>query len=194
MKAMNKYTIQAARKEDAPVIAEVVLTAVGDEIRNSFAGTPDRLPLVTYVFTRLAESKDSQYSYTNTLVALAPDGSVAGAIVSYDGARLHQLREAFIRVANEVLGMNLKAEDFEDETSPDEIYLDSLCVFPEHRRHGLAAELIAAAIERHKDSGKPAGLLVDPDNPRARRLYDRLGFKEVGMRPFAGVMMHHMQM
>ena len=194
MKAMNQYTIQAARKEDAPVIAEVVLTAVGDEIRNSFAGTPDRLPLVTDVFTRLAESEDSQYSYTNTLVALAEDGSVAGAIVSYDGARLYPLREAFIRVANEVLGMNLKAEDFEDETSPDEIYLDSLCVFPEHRGQGLAAELIAAAIERHKDSGKPVGLLVDPDNPRARRLYDRLGFKEVGMRPFAGVMMHHLQM
>ncbi|MBJ2187738.1 MAG: GNAT family N-acetyltransferase [Muribaculaceae bacterium] len=183
-----------ARKTDAPAIARTVMMAVGDEISLSFAGTPDRLPLVTEVFTRLAESENSQYSYTNTLVALTPEGKVAGAIVSYDGAELHRLRREFISVANEVLGMDMREEEFTDETSSDEVYLDSLCVFPEYRGQKLAGRLIEAACRRHVDAGKPVGLLVDPDNPRARRLYESLGFREVGQRPFAGVMMHHMQL
>lgn len=189
-----KYTVIPARKADAPFIAKVVMTAIGDEISLAFAGSPDRLPLVDEMFSRLAGSENSQYSYANTLVALAPDGKVAGAIVSYDGARLHELRREFIRLSNEMLGSDFKEENFKDETSPDEIYLDSLCVFPEYRGQGIAAQLIAAACEAHKSSGKPVGLLVDPDNPRAKRLYERLGFREVGQRPFAGVMMHHLQL
>lgn len=180
-----------ARKTDAPAIARTVMMAVGDEISLSFAGTPDRLPLVTEVFTRLAESENSQYSYTNTLVALTPEGKVAGAIVSYDGAELHRLRREFISVANEVLGMDMREEEFTDETSSDEVYLDSLCVFPEYRGQKLAGRLIEAACRRHVDAGKPVGLLVDPDNPRARRLYESLGFREVGQRPFAGLSLIH---
>lgn len=188
------FKIIPARRADAPYIGRAVVTAVGEEISRQFAGSDDRLPLVYETFTRLAGRDDSQYSYRNSLIALDPEGQVAGVIVIYDGAELHFLRKAFIQVANEVLGYDIKEEEMVDETSPDEIYLDSLCVFEPYRGQGLARQLIDAAAEAHAASGKPLGLLVDYDNPRARRLYERVGFKSVGERPFAGTVMEHMQL
>ena len=189
----TEFKIQPARRSDAEVIGRAVVTAVGEEISEQFAGSKERLPLVYKTFSDLAARDDSQYSYKNALVALDPEGQVAGVIVSYDGARLHELRRAFIEVANDVLGYDIKEEEMADETSPDEIYLDSLCVFEPYRGQGLAKRLIDAAAKAHASSGKPLGLLVDYDNPRARRLYDRLGFVRVGERPFAGTVMEHMQ-
>ncbi len=189
---METFRIRPATPADAQAIARGIIMAVGEEISTAFAGSPERMPLVEKVFTDLARRDDSQYSYRNSLVAEAPDGEIAGIIVSYDGARLHALRPAFCEEAAATLGINIKSEDMFDETTPDEIYLDSLAVFPPFRGQGLARKLIAAAVESHKDSGKPVGLLCDPPNRKARRLYDSLGFKPAGQRPFADTMMDHL--
>ncbi len=170
------------------------MTAIGNEICCHMAGGAQRLPLVREVFTRLARREDSQYSYLNSLIALDPEGNPAAAIVSYDGARLYELRQAFVDEANALLGWNVTQNDFQDETSADEFYLDSLMVSPAYRRRGLAGRLIALAAQRARENGKPLGLLVDYDNPEARRLYVSTGFRSVGERPFAGTMMEHMQM
>ena len=189
---MESIRIRKAIPEDAPAIARGIIMAVGEEIATEFAGSPERLPLVEKVFTDLARREDSQYSYRNSLVAETESGDIAGIIVAYDGARLHDLRPAFCEEAAATLGINIKSEDMHDETSPDEIYLDSLAVFPPYRRHGLGRRLIAAAIDEHKSSGKPIGLLCDPPNKKARRLYESLGFKPAGQRPFADTMMDHL--
>ncbi len=120
------------------------------------------------------------------------EGRVAGVLVSYDGARLLELRRSFFEVAARVLGLHFD-DSLEAETDPGEIYLDSLAVFPGYRGKGLAGRLIEAAAERHAGSGKPLGLLVDVPNTGAYRLYTRLGFGKAGERPFAGVMMDHLQ-
>lgn len=188
----DQFTIIPARKTDASAIARAIVMAVGEEIAAGLAGSAERLPLVDEMFTELAERTDSQYSYKNSLVALAADGTVAGVLVSYDGARLIGLRHAFFDAAERILGMHFD-DTLEPETSPDEIYLDSLAVFPGNRGHALGSRLIEAAAERHKESGKPLGLLVDPPNTRAAALYETLGFVRVGRRPFAGTEMYHMQ-
>ncbi len=192
MMKKSEFKIVPAQKSDAPYIADAVIGAIGHEIAGKFAGSPSRLPLVKEMFTRLASREDSQYSYRNAMVALVPDGQVAGVVVCYDGERLHSLRRAFVQEAHEVLGLDINEEDMVDETSPDEIYLDSLCVFPPYRGLGLGRELIQAAFDAHSASGKPMGLLVDYDNPDARRLYVSLGFEPRGHRPFALVEMEHM--
>ncbi|MBO5267141.1 MAG: GNAT family N-acetyltransferase [Muribaculaceae bacterium] len=181
-------------EEHVAMIACAVVEAIGDELALHLAGSPDRIPLVYAVFSSLAMREDTQYSYKNALVALDPDDEVAGIIVCYDGARLHELRKAFIDLANKTLGTDFDEATLADETSDDEIYLDSLCVFERYRGQGLGAKLIQAAAKRHKESGKPLGLLVDYDNPRARKLYVKLGFRSVGERPFAGTVMEHMQL
>lgn len=187
-----EFTIRKGRKSDAPDIARAIINAVGEEIAMHFAGSEERRPLVDRLFTELAEAEDSQYSYLNSLVAEAEDGKTAGIIVAYDGARLHELRRAFIRKAAEILCLELDETKMHDETSPDEIYLDSLAVWPEYQRQGLARKLIAAAGEAHKESGKPLGLLCEPENLNAFALYQKLGFGKSGMKFFADTMMHHM--
>ena len=151
---MNQFTIRPARREDAPLIARGIVMALHDEISLGFAGSRDRLPLVDRLFTELAASDRAQYSYLNTLVAEAPDGNVAGILVAYDGARLHELRKAFVAKANEILGTRFVNEEMDNETTDDEVYLDSLAVFPEYRGHNLGAKLIEAMAERHAGAGK----------------------------------------
>lgn len=186
------YIIRPATVDDAQAIAQAILWGIGSEITENFAGTPERVPLVKQMFANLAAMERTQYSYLNTLVAQAPDGSVAGVLVAYDGAQLYDLRRAFVTEAHKVLGLEVDFSAMGDETSDDEIYLDTLAVFPDHRRQGLARRLIMATIERYKHLGKPVGLLCDPPNINAHRLYEAIGFRTVNQRPFAGVIMDHM--
>lgn len=180
-----------ARRQDAALIGASVVEAIGEEIALNLAGDNHTVKDVIDMFAALAEREDTQYSYRNTLVALDDNGEAIGVCVAYDGALLHTLRKAFFEAVSSRLGLNL--EDVEDECVPDEFYLDTLAVLPTHRGKGIAAELIKATVERARECGKPAGLLVDKDNPRARRLYERVGFVQVDERPFVHVLMDHMQ-
>lgn len=180
-----------ARKSDAPLIARSIMDAVGMEICENLAGNDRTLADVERLFTGLAEREDSQYSYLNTLVAVDDDGKSVGVVVSYDGARLYDLRKAFFEQVKKELGRSL--DDVDDETDPGEFYIDTLSVLPEYHGQGVATALLKGAIRRAAEAGKPAGLLVDKDNHRARRVYERVGFRQVGERPFCYVMMDHLQ-
>lgn len=188
---MIEYSIRKATPEDAAHIAEAIVMAVGDEITQSFAGKDHTVQDVKNLFSRLAQADNSQYSYKNTLVAVTPSDEVMGLIISYDGALLHPLRETFIKAAKEALGYDLV--NLADETSDDEVYLDTLAVYSAFRGNGVASALLNAAAEQAKTLNKPVGLLVDKTNHRARRLYESLGFRQVDERPFAGEMMDHLQ-
>lgn len=183
-------TITQARREDAPKIAQAIMMAVGDGICRDFAGTDHTLADVEALFTELAGMEDSQYSYRNALVALDDTGEVAGVCIAYDGALLHPLRERFFEAARRLMQRDMEGMD--DETSPDEFYLDTLAVWEPYRGKGIGSQLLLAQAHRAHAAGKPAGLLVDKDNHTAETLYRRLGFLPDGERPFAGVMMNHM--
>lgn len=180
-----------ARQEDARLIGASVVDAIGAEIAASLAGEAHTVGEVIDMFASLAARDDSQYSYRNTLVAIGDDGIPVGVCVAYDGALLHSLRRPFFEAVTGMLGQHL--EGVEDECVPEEFYLDTLAVLPAYRGRGIAGELLKAMIERARECGKPAGLLVDKDNPRARRLYERVGFVQVDERPFVHVLMDHMQ-
>lgn len=184
-------TITNARKDDVPFIARAIMDAVGEEICKSLAGDGHSLADVERLFTELAARDDSQYSYVNTLAAVDEDGKTLGVCVGYDGAKLDELRKPFFAYVREMLGKDLG--DVEDETDGSEFYLDTLAVLPEYRGRGIASALLKASIEKARKMGKPAGLLVDKDNTHARRLYESIGFEQIGERPFCYVMMDHLQ-
>ena len=187
------YRITEASPDDASFIAEGVMDAIGEEICAQIGGGIENLPKIKELFTFLASNSTSQYSYRNSLIALAPNGERAGVIIAYDGACLHRMREDFVEKYNELFAADLKESEMDDETTPDQIYIDTLMVSKSHRRQGLGGKLIEAMVERHRNGGKPIGLLVDFSNPNARKLYVKMGFESKGTKRFCGVDMEHMQ-
>lgn len=183
-----EFKIVNASVDDAGLIAKAIAMALDIDIE---AADDPRAEWCRAVFTDLANRDDSQYSYRNTLKAVTHDGSAAGFLVNYDGARLHELREAFFEVVKAKTGEDLHG--ISDETDSEEWYLDSLAVWPEYRHNGIGCALLKAGIDRARSAGKPAGLLVDKENAGARRMYEKLGFLRIGDRPFAHTMMDHMR-
>ena len=169
--------IQEATQAQSGDIARLVMMAMTDECCQNLAGPHGTLDGFALLMNRLTASVGTQYSYINTLVAVADDGAVMGAVVSYDGARLHELRAAFIEGARTSLGIDHSGMD--DETRPGEWYIDSLAVYPQYRGNGVAHALLAAAADRAAAHGLPAALLVDKGNPGAERLYRSVGFAYV---------------
>lgn len=65
----------------------------------------------------------------------------------------------------------------------DEVHVTNLAVDPAWRDEGIGRFLLGTLLARHRAIGaRRAFLEVRPDNVPARRLYERLGFQEVGRR------------
>lgn len=190
-RTVRPFAIEAATKADAPFISEAIIEAIGTGNCVKIIGSEERLGELKGIFESLAREENTQYSYRNALRAVDADGNVAGVCIFYDGADLERFREPFLKHASARFGMD--TEHVDDETDPSEVYIDTLMVRPEYRGRGIAAALLRAAIAKAHSIGKPAGLLVDYDNVRARRMYGRVGFEAVAPRPFFGIMMEHMQ-
>ena len=190
----SSIVIRPGRRDDAPFIGKTITEAMGHELCVGLADGEENLPFVLKLFIDLAATESAQYSYKNTLVAVDKKDKRIGAIIGYDGANLREMRKDFIAKANELLEWNVtkEADNWEPETNSKEIYLDSLYVIPEYRNRGIASSLIKAAMERYKDIGKPFGLLVEPHNTKAHKLYNELGFKEDGVNNFCGEPMIHL--
>ena len=191
----SSIVIRPGRRDDAPFIGKTITEAMGHELCVGLAEGEENLSNVLKLFTDLAATETAQYSYKNTLIAVDKEDKRIGAIIFYDGAGLREMRKDFIAKANEFLGWDVtvkEADNWEPETNSKEIYLDSLYVIHEYRNRGIASSLIKAAMERYKDIGKPFGLLVEPHNTKAHKLYNKLGFKEDGVNNFCGEPMIHL--
>ena len=182
--------IKNARKEQSASIARLIMMAMTDDCCLHFCGVGHGLDDFRRMMTSLVEREDSQYSYRNTLVAM-DDEKVVGVAVSYDGARLHELRQAFIEAAKEQIGKDHSGMD--DETQAGELYFDSLAVLHEYRRQGIAQRLLRATKEKADQMGLPClGLLVDKGNPAGESLYASVGFRYVNDSYWGGHPMKHL--
>ena len=182
---MSSIIIRSAKKEEAAHIAELFLLAWPvEDISDSNQITYDQLQKF---ITRIAASRDTIYSYENTIVAEV-DGKVVGAMCAYDGADYQRLKQPIV----DTLGPDCGFAQLK-ETEVGEFYLDSVGVLPEYRGRGIASRLFEAQCERAASLGhKVAGLIVDIDKPQAEALYARLGFMHLDDKDFFGHTMKHM--
>jgi len=207
MNTTETCRIRPAVPEEAAAIARLIMMAMTDECCLHFCGEGHGLEDFRRMMTALVERTDTQYAYTNALVAVSrsadghkddneaagEDEFVMGASVSYDGGRLHELRRAFIEAANQQLGKDNSG--MADETEAGELYLDSFAVMPEWRGRGIGTQLLRATAERARSMGLPrVGLLVDTGNPSAERLYRGAGFRCAGENRWGGHAMRHLVM
>lgn len=63
--------------------------------------------------------------------------------------------------------------------TPDHLELAGIQLLPAHQGHGLGTYLIEQFLLDARRAGVPARITVENDNPRARALYERLGFVAV---------------
>jgi len=184
--------ITNANSHQAPEIAPLIMAAMNHECCQNFAGANHSLEEFEQVMTQLVGMDNSQYSYQNTLVALDDKGRVAGICVGYDGARLHELREAFIKLARDTFHIDYSSMD--DETTAGEFYIDSVAVRPDCRHQGIATALMKETLHKASEKGfRRVGLLVDKGNPKAEQLYTSLGFIYHNDTFWGGHPMKHLQ-
>lgn len=182
--------IREATVGQASEIARLIMMAMTDDCCLHFCSDGYGLEDFHKMMISLVEREDSQYSYRNTMVAMDED-LVVGIAVSYDGGRLHELRQAFIQAAREYIGKDHSGMD--DETQAGELYLDSLAVLPYYRRQGIAQRLIGATKEKAYRMGLPCvGLLVDKGNPAGESLYASAGFRYANDSRWGGHPMRHL--
>ena len=188
---MYKITIQPAIREQAESIAQLIITAMTDECCLFFVGENQTLDDFKQAMICLVNDEQSQYSYTNTLVALH-NNDVVGICVSYDGKDLRFLRSKFIEMAK--VRFNRDFADMNDETQEGELYVDSLAVKKSFREKGIAQKLLKATIEKARNLHiNHVGLLVDCNNPLAEKLYSKVGFQYVNDSSWGGHSMKHLQ-
>lgn len=182
--------IRKAKPEDFNQVAPLIVRAM-EELACAFANTnkiEDSFPLFEHFFQETA----NQYSFEHTLV-YDEAGVIMGSITFYDGKLLPKYRKPFLEYIAEKY--NVKDLVIEDETVPDEVYIDTVSVSPTYQGKGIGKKLIAAAIAQSKvENHKKIGLLVDFKNPSAKKLYSALGFESVGRKQLGDNVYEHLQL
>jgi ribosomal protein S18 acetylase RimI-like enzyme len=180
--------IRQATLEDAKSIAHYLLMAM-EEIVYAFIGKPDATAAIDFLL-HFVEQENNQYSYQNCLV-VEHENSIIAAVNFYDGAKLHDLRSPIISYVRNHFNPHFNPED---ETQSGEYYIDCLAVHPHYQGQGVATNLLQFLIQEYSINKKlTLGLLVEENNPSAKNLYFKLGFKRVGEKILVGKQLDHLQ-
>ncbi len=180
--------IRKANLQDCKRITPCLLLAM-DDILFEFIGerSPEKAALFLEAMT---SEKGNQYSYENCWV-MENKAEVIGVACLYDGGKLHELRQPVANYIRQHFGKDFNPED---ETQAGEIYIDCVGVNPNQQGKGIGSKILYFLIDEYaKKQSKTLGLLVDNDNPKAEKLYVKLGFSTVGEKTVVGKTLKHMQ-
>lgn len=181
------FRIRKAVPTDNKAIARLMILAMA-EVVTKLTGAADpysELPFLEH-FIGLPEN---QYSYENTLL-LEDEYGICGSLTAYDGAKLHELRQPILDYLN---SRGTVTANIDDETGAGEFYIDTIGVSPEKQGYGIGTQLLEAGITTGIGLGhRCIGLLVNPENPKAKIFYERMGFKKEGVRRFLNIDYYHM--
>lgn len=134
-------------------------STAGDEpfLREVYAGTrADELALVDWSNEQKAAFLDGQFRAQHTYYHEQMPGA-AYDIILEDGVAVGRLYV---------------------DSRPDDIHVVDIALLPQHRNRGIGAGLIRKIMQEAAANSQSVSLYVELFN-RARRLYDRLGFREV---------------
>jgi ribosomal protein S18 acetylase RimI-like enzyme len=180
--------IRRAIKSDSPFIARYLLLAMEDIIYE-FIGEKSHQKALDFLL-HFAQRENNQYSYQNCWVA--EEDEVIAAINIYDGSQLSALRKPIAEYIQMHHGKDFNPED---ETQAGEFYIDSFGVNPKQQGKGIGSNLLQFLIAEYVvKKQNTIGLLVEENNPSAKKLYLKLGFKSVGYKMLVGEKLEYFQM
>lgn len=180
--------IRKAWPQDASSIAVLLLLAMED-IVYEFIGEKSYSKAIEFLKAMVTQ-RQNQYSYENCWVAETKEGIIAVACL-YDGSRLQELRKPVAHYIKEHFAQEFNPED---ETQAGEVYIDCVGVHPNQQGKGIGSKIFAFLIDQYVIKQKQIlGLLVDYDNPKAEKLYQKLGFEIIGEKTLVGKRLKHLQ-
>jgi ribosomal protein S18 acetylase RimI-like enzyme len=170
-------TFRQGQPADAPLLAELVnLAGEGMPLRLWESMRQDG-ETAWDVGRRRAAREEGSFSYRHATVA-ETGGQVAAALISYPQAPEPQpvdyatMPPAFVPL-----------QELEN-LAPNTWYINILAVYPDYRRQGLGAQLMAVAESHAAKHGKPGlSVIVSDANIGAKHLYLAIGYRQTATRP-----------
>jgi len=177
-----------AQKQHALASAELILHAMEDLIY-FYIGKENKAKAVAFLQQQFL-LEESLYSYSHTLVAIS-EKKIVGVLIAYDSKKHQELQQKLYQYLKENYAFS---NHLTPETEAREFYLDALGVDPAFRGQKIGSKLIHSAEKLALEKKHShIGLLVDLENPKAKRLYERIGFKAVNLVKLGGHQYEHLQ-
>jgi len=136
-----------------------------------------RSPLIQMVYTEAPDGRlPSAYEFTPLVRADVPDmlalveatkpGPFERSTIDLGGYRGWRVDAKLVCMAGERMHPGNWTE------------ISAICTAPEHQGRGLAGSIVGSLVNDIRAGGRRPFLNVTVENVRARRLYEKLGFKE----------------
>lgn len=174
----SEPSFRPARKADAAALA--VLVDIAGEGMPAYMWSTLKAPgqsLLEFGRER-AQREAGGFSYRNSVVAEV-DGEVAASLVGYRLEDPYDL-DGSLAEAPEIVRPLVRLEG----KAPGSWYVNVLATFPEFRRRGIGARLLAIAEEKARREGAPAlSVIVASWNEPASRLYAHAGYSTLAREP-----------
>ena len=168
--------IKQANKNSITNISTLIYDAIHD-IANTLTGeNEDKKILETLDY--YIKMDVCRLSYNN-IYTYETNNQIVGLLLAYNSNDVEKLDSPMIE---HLKRKNIFLDSFEKECFEDEFYIDTVSVSPSFQGRGIAKEL---------DFGK-LSLLVDFENPKAKALYERLGFQDNEILKVSGSNFYHM--
>ncbi len=183
--------IRSAKKSDVDQIVPLVMIILKD-MELVFLKKYGEEKLVEILKLAFAD-ENFRFGYARGIV-LEEENEILGVAFGYLDSEESRIDEP-LKAAYRKLGIPEDEVMFGDkEAFENEWYLDSIAVRADQRGRGIGAKLLEALPKfATKQGANKIGLSVDDVNPRAKQLYIRQGFKEVGRAVISGHQYDHMQ-
>lgn len=170
----QELTFRKAEQKDAKSAAELIHLAITD-IAERLTGqtkTENIRESLAYFF----REKNNRLSFQNTMITDVLD-EVVGMVISYPGEDASVLDEPILsRLRKESHSQEIY---FDQEAEPGDYYIDTLSVSPKYQGYGIGTALIKEVEKTAKRMGySRVSLNVSHDNPAAKGLYEKLGYKK----------------
>lgn len=179
---MPVFHFEKATPGDALQVALIMAEAVGDDIMERTIANSGRIPETDKErmekLCQVALRENTLYSYLHCTLVRTADGQTAGGLIAYPGDDYIQRRTTTFDIVRDLIQFD--TEKMDAEVQPHEFYLDSMAVWPQYRRQGIARKLMQHGIAMGKEAKRPVTLACAPDNTGAHRLYTSLGFHDAG--------------
>lgn len=185
-------SIRPAKAEDARLVSQLIFLSMGRELSDYlFGGTHLS---VGEILEGLFLLDGNRFSKCVAEVA-EWNGQPVGALISFPGWEF-TFREITIGLGllklcgvQDVMRLSLRALSIANgvETYRDEYYLANMAVSPDFQGRGIGWALLAHAEQKALNVGqRKCSLIVGTDNPAAKRLYERFGYRVVFTKMYPG--------